>query len=99
MAQKPVPAAQKPKLSPQEEMVAKAKRQEAKALNFKRLINKRMSNVLAKLDGVRQLSNRNSYHYEAAQITAVLNALKRGVNEIEAAYTATATVERKRFEI
>jgi hypothetical protein len=96
MANDKKPAA-KPAQSPQEAALA---RSAAKSANFKRLASQRVANALAKLNGVKQLSNRNSYSYDNVQVTKILNALKAAVNEIEAAYTAPQTTAAvKSFEL
>jgi ribosomal protein L20 len=89
-------AKQETKKSPQE---SKVDRSQAKIDNFKRLAIKRVNNALAKLDGVKQLANRNSYTYDTAQATLVLNALKRSVNEIEAAFTSTKVEAKNAFTL
>jgi hypothetical protein len=88
--------AKKDQKSPQE---SKVDRSQAKIENFKRLATKRMNNTLSKLEGVKQLANRNSYTYDSAQTTLILNALKRAVNDIEAAFTSTKVEAKNAFSL
>jgi predicted nucleic acid-binding protein len=89
-------ADKKPVKSAQE---TKVDRSAVKIENFKRLATKRVNATLAKLEGVKQLANRNSYTYDSAQVTAILNALKRSVNDIEAAYTSTKVEAKNAFTL
>ena len=73
--------------SPQEAAIERSK---LKSANFVRLAKQRMTVTLKKLDGVKQLSNRNAYSYDTVQVQKILNALKIKVNEIEKAFLAPA---------
>jgi hypothetical protein len=73
----------------QSEQEKTLQRSQAKIENFKRLATARVNKSLVTLSGVAQLSNRNSYTYEPAQVQLILNVLKRAVNDIEAAFTST----------
>lgn len=64
-------------------------RSQQKIESFKRLASKRVTKALTTLAGVEQLSNRNSYTYDSTQVTLILNALKKAVNDVEAAFTSS----------
>ena len=86
----PAAAAQRsasPQKSPQEK---KAERAAKKAENFKKLAAKRMTRTLKMLDGVKSLSNRNSYSYEPAHAEKIVAALEKKLAEIRDSFNSTS---------
>lgn len=84
------------KKSPQEDKVG---RLAVKIANFKKLANKRVTKVLNGLDGIANLSNKNSYTYDAAQAAKIVAALKAGVDAVEKRFAASAAGTVAGFEV
>jgi hypothetical protein len=64
---------------------AQAKRLE-KAADFKRLAEKRVVKALSVLRSIGALSNKSAYVYDTTQVAKIVDALKAGVNGVNAAF-------------
>jgi hypothetical protein len=92
-------ATAKKTLSPQEKIVAQSKRNEAKAAKFKELAGKRVSKLLAQIENVSRLSNRNSYTYNAEQVTKILNACSESFKAMEASFKSPTSAAKGSFSL
>jgi hypothetical protein len=76
----------KKQLSPQEKAVADSKRKAEKAAKFSELASARVSKLLAQIENVKRLSNRNSYVYTSEQVSKIMTALERAFKDLDASF-------------
>lgn len=86
-------------LSPQEKTVAESKRRAEKAAKFSELASARVSKLLAQIDNVQRLSNRNSYVYTDEQTGKIMKALETAFKNLEASFKSTAGAAKTSFTV
>lgn len=73
-------------LSPDEK---KAARHAKKVAAFKKLGTKRVNKAMAAIAAIAPLSNRNSYTYDQAQVSAIFTALNTALKSVADSFTST----------
>jgi len=86
-------------LSPQEKLVAESKRKAEKAEKFKELASARVSKLLAQIENVQRLSNRNSYVYTTEQVQKIMSALEAAFKSLDASFKSTAGAAKSAFTL
>lgn len=86
-------------LSPQEKSVRDSKRQAEKADKFKELASARVSKLLAQIENVQRLSNRNSYVYTPEQVQRIMGALETAFKGLDHSFKSTAAQAKSTFTL
>lgn len=89
----------KPTLSAQEKIVADSKKKAEKAAKFSELASARVSKLLAQIDNVQRLSNRNSYVYTDEQVGKIMTALESAFKGLHASFKSTAGAAKTSFTV
>lgn len=77
----------------------KAAKENEKHTKFVELVEKRTTNALNAISGLRSLSNRSSYSYSPAEAKAVYDALIGEVNKTMAGFQPGGTVAKGGFTL
>jgi Mg/Co/Ni transporter MgtE len=86
-------------LSPQEKAVADSKRKAEKAAKFSELASARVSKLLAQIENVQRLSNRNSYVYTEEQVGKIMKALQEAFRGLEASFKSSTGAAKTSFTV
>ena len=66
-----------------------------KNLNFQRLAEARTNKVLAAINNLSKLSNRQNYDYNDKEVSQIINCLKKEINSLENKFNSQKIIENK----
>ncbi len=67
--------------------------------NFKRLAEARMTKVLAAINNLSKLSNRQNYDFSDKEVSQIINRLKKEINDLDSKFkTETKINDNFKFE-
>lgn len=90
----------KPPMTEAEKAAKKAEREKAKADNFIRLADARVTKALDAMAALRGLANRNTYTYDMAQVKAIFGALEGEMTTLQGLFApGAAAQEAKGFSL
>lgn len=82
-------------LTEEQKAAKKAEREKAKADNFVRLAEARLTRALDAMAGLRGLANRNSYSYTPDQVKVMFKALEGELTTLQNLFAPGAAVQEK----
>ncbi|MDE2100451.1 MAG: hypothetical protein KGL39_24580 [Patescibacteria group bacterium] len=91
-----MPRGKNPTQSSQEQMV---ERSQKKLQKFKKLANIRVNRTLKLLTMIGNLSNKATYTYDRADVDKIIDALQKGVDEIEKRFGNPETKVKQEFSL
>jgi len=89
-------AAKKAPLTEEQKAAKKAEREAAKASNFIRLAEARLTKALDAMAGLRGLANRNTYSYNAQQVGVMFTALETELTTLQGLFAPGAAAQEKK---
>lgn len=90
----------KPPLTDEQKAAKKAEREQAKANNFVRLADARVSKALDAMAALRGLANRNAYTYSMDQVKVIFGALEGELSTLQGLFApGAAAQETKGFSL